>query len=117
MRLRIALIFLTLFVGTGAAAASTFADASRLLDGEWSNDTVVLRIDAERAQASMTPDRPFEWKRFVIRDAQGNEVIFAIGAELYEATVAGDSLTLTGTSFRGKRVLFREPELRGTTAD
>jgi hypothetical protein len=65
----------------------------------------------------MTPDRPFEWKRFVIRDARGSEVIFAIGAELYEATVAGDSLTLTGTSFRGELVLFREPELRGTTTD
>jgi hypothetical protein len=118
MRLRIALMILALFAGADTApAASTYADASRLLDGEWSNDSVVLRIDAERAQASITPDRPFEWKRFVIRDARGDEVVFAIGSELYEATVAGDSLTLTGTSFRGERVLFRAPELRGTTAD
>ncbi len=118
MPVRIVLLILTLLAATSVSTgASTFAEAGRLLDGEWSDDTTVLRIDAARAQASMTPDRPFEWKRFVIRDANGNDVVFAIGAELYEAKVDGDSLSLTGTSFRGKRVLFREAELRGTTDD
>lgn len=115
MPIRFVLLLLAFLVGSGAAAgASTYAEAGRLLDGEWRSEGVVLRVDAERAQATITPARPFEWKRFVIKSVSGNEVIFAIGAELYEATVDGSSLRLTGTTFRGELVFLREPELRGS---
>lgn len=118
MRVRIAVLILALLAGSGICrAASTYAEAGRLLDGEWSNETFVLRIDAARAQASMSPERPFEWKRFLIKEASGNEVVFTIGAELFEAVVEAGSLTLTGTTFRGERVLFRDPDLRGSASD
>lgn len=76
-----------------------------------------MRVDARRAQASLDPRRPFEWEHFLIKEVEADEIVFAVGAELYEARVGADTLTLTGTSFRGARVLFREPELRGTTDD
>lgn len=118
MRTLIALLIFAAFAASNpCAAASTLAEAARLLDGEWHGDSFVLRIDAERAQASMVPDRPFEWKRFLVKDARENEVMFSIGAELFRARVDSDTLTLTGTSFRGARVLFRETELRGTKTD
>jgi hypothetical protein len=37
-----------------------------------------------------------------------DKVTFTVGAELYEAKLAADSLTLTSTSFRGERTLKRE---------
>jgi hypothetical protein len=118
MHVRAALLTLAFIAGTEhAAAGATFAEAARLLDGEWRGAALVLKIDAERAQASMTPDRPFEWERFVIKDIRDNEVVFSIGAELFEATVAADTLTLTSTSFRGSRVLFRDTGLRGSASD
>lgn len=117
MHLRIAALILALASALNASAAATFAEAARMLNGEWHGDALVLRIDAERAQASMAADRPFHWQRFVIKDIRGDEVIFAIGAELFEAKIGGDTLTLTGTSFRGARVLFRDTGLRGTTAE
>lgn len=118
MHLRIAVLIAMLLAGASfSAAASTFAEAARLLDGEWRGNAFILRIDAKRAQASMAPDRPFEWQRFLIKDVKENEVVFTIGAELFEAKIAADTLTLTSTSFRGARVLFRNTELRGTTAE
>jgi hypothetical protein len=118
MSFRAALLILALVAGSDrSAAASTLAEAARLLDGEWRGPALVLRIDAERAQASMAPDRPFEWRRFLIKDVHDNEVVFSIGAELFEAKIGADTLTLTGTSFRGARVLFRETDLRGTTSE
>lgn len=118
MRLHATLLILALLAAADrSSAASTLAEAGQLLDGEWRGAEVVLRIDAERAQASVTPDRPFEWRRFIIKDVHDNEVVFAIGAELFEAKVAADTLTLTGTSFRGARVLFRDTGLRGTTTE
>jgi hypothetical protein len=118
MHVRIALLILALLAGSSiSAATSTYAEAGRLLEGEWRGDEFVLRIDAARAQASIAPDRPFEWQRFLVKEAHDNEVIFSIGAELYEAKVDADTLVLTGTSFRGARVLFRNTDLRGTTAD
>ena len=43
--------------------------------------------------------------------------MFTVGAELFEAKLDADTLTLTGTNFRGARVLFRETKLRGTTSE
>ena len=117
MHVRIALLILALLAGSSVFAASRYEDAAQRLDGEWRGADLVLRIDAERAQASMTPDRPFEWRRFIIKDIRPDEIVFSIGAELYEAKVDADTLTLTGTSFRGARVLFRDDDLRGTTSE
>jgi hypothetical protein len=77
----------------------------------------VLRVDAGRAQASVDAVRPFEWEHFLIKEVTPDEIVFAIGAELFEARLGADILTLTGTSFRGARVLMRETGLRGTTPD
>jgi hypothetical protein len=117
MHLRIALLILALLTGSSVFAASRYEDAAQRLNGEWRGAELVLRIDAERAQASMTPDRPFEWRRFIIKDIRQDEIIFSIGAELYEAKIDADTLTLTGTAFRGARVLFRDTGLRGTTTE
>lgn len=119
MRLRAAVMSLALLLaGLGpAAAVQSLAEAARLLDGEWRGESFVLRVDATRAQASIALDRPFEWQRFVVKEIGDDEIVFTIGAELYAATVVDDTLTLTGTSFRGARVLFRGAELRGTTGE
>jgi hypothetical protein len=117
LHVRIAFLILALLAGSSAFAASRYADAAQRLNGEWRGAEVVLRIDAERAQASMTPDRPFEWRRFIIKDIRPDEIVFAIGAELYEAKIDADTLTLTGTTIRGAKVLFRDDGLRGTTSE
>jgi hypothetical protein len=115
--LRISILALAL-LGAPAAAFSTFAEAARGLDGEWRGPDFVLKVDAKRAQASIDVGRPFAWERFLVKEVSGNEVVFAIGAELFEATLESDTLVLSGTSFRGERVLFRDDtELRGTTSD
>ena len=46
----------------------------------------------------------------MVRDVTPAEVVFAVGSELYEARLEEDTLMLTGTSFRGERLLFRTPE-------
>jgi len=106
MRLLPALI--PLLLATAAASASPLGDAARQLDGEWTGQGFRLRIDSARAQASTNPDKPFQWQRFIVREAAGEKVVFAIGPDLYEATVLlPEVLTLTSTSFRGERVLLR----------
>jgi hypothetical protein len=101
-------------------AASPFADAARRLDGEWRGDGYVLRIDSQRAQASLDPERPFQWQRFIVKEVTDDEIVFSIGAELFEASVDADRLVLTGTSFRGEAEMIRwkppaELELRPST--
>ncbi len=77
----------------------------------------MLRVDARRAQASLDPDHPFAWQHFLIKEVTSKEVVFSVGPEIYEAQIDGDVLTLSGTSFLGERVLFRETgQLRGTTS-
>jgi hypothetical protein len=112
----LALLTVALFACLGVSAtASPFSDAAAQLDGEWRAADFVLRVDAPRAQASLEQGQPFAWERFVIKEVTPSEVVFAVGAELYEARIDTDILTLTGTSFRGTRVLFRETGgLRGT---
>jgi hypothetical protein len=117
MRIRIFLFLLASLANGIASAATPFSDAARRLDGEWRGADFVLRVDAKRAQASLDPERPFEWERFLIKDVSQQAITFAIGAELFEAKLAEGTLTLTGTSFRGPRVLFRETPLRGTTSE
>jgi hypothetical protein len=90
------------------AGASPFLDAAEFLNGSWRGDDFVLRVDSHRAQASVDPKRPFEWDRFVIREVTGDEVVFVIGAELFEAKRRDEEIVLTGTSFQGERVLARE---------
>lgn len=113
--------FIPLFFMLSAAiipsiAASQFSDAAKLLDGEWRGPDFVLKVDARRAQASVDQEHPFAWKHFLIKEATAGEIVFSVGSELFEAKLDADVLTLTGTSFRGARVLFRETDLRGTTA-
>jgi hypothetical protein len=106
---------LALALAVAPVAASPFSEAADLLDGEWEGTDFVLHIDAKRAQASIDPERPFEWRRFVVREVTATEVVFAIGSELFEARVDSDVLVLTSTGFRGERILFRGAPLRGTT--
>jgi hypothetical protein len=123
MRMRVFLLGLILFAQglaaevPPAAAVSSFSEAARRLDGEWRGSDFVLRVDARRAQASIDAKRPFEWEHFLVKDVTESEIVFTVGAELFEAKVGADVLTLTGTSFRGARVLFREADLRGTTTE
>ena len=107
MRLRMALLAMLLLGTPGAWAVSAFADAAERLNGEWHSDDFVLRVDAKRAQASTAPDRPFEWQRFLVKEVTDDGVVFTIGTELFEAIMDADTLVLTGTNFRGERVLFR----------
>jgi len=117
MRVRVLLFGAALIVSAPFACASPFSEAAGLLDGQWRGGDFVLRVDAKRAQASIDPVRPFEWEHFLIKDVTSKEIVFTIGAELFEAKLDTDTLTLTGTSFRGARVLFRDTALRGTTSD
>ena len=116
--LALALIWSGFAGGAFAATAKTsFVQAANELDGDWRGGDFVLRVDARRAQASVDASRPFEWEQFLIKDVTDREIVFAVGAELFEAKLNADVLTLTGTSFRGARVLFREANLRGTTSE
>jgi hypothetical protein len=115
MRARVIVLALALFVGAQFAKATPFSDAADRLNGEWQGADFVLKVDAKRAQASIDPAHPFEWERFLIKEVAGGEIVFAIGAELFQAKLDSDTLTLTGTSFRGPRVLFRQTGIRGTT--
>ena len=102
------------------ALAATPLSRSRAAPGRRMarRDDFVLRVDAKRAQASIDPDRPFEWQRFLVKEVSEDEIVFTIGAELFEAKlVEADTLILTGTNFRGARVLFRDAALRGTTEE
>ena len=112
MSIRFALLAGMAFLLAGLSAASPFVDAAKRLDGEWRGDGFVLKIDSRRAQASIDPNRPFEWGRFIVKDVREDDVVFTIGAELFEATVDADALRLTGTSFRGEKVLRRASEGR-----
>ena len=86
MRLRAILLSVALVAATPLlTAASPFAEAARRLDGEWRGDGYVLRVDSQRAQASIDPERPFQWQRFLVKEVTGDEIVFAIGAELFEA--------------------------------
>jgi|SRR6185295_18380736 hypothetical protein len=101
-----------------APAGTPFSEAATELDGDWRGADFVLRVDARRAQASIDAARPFKWEQFLIKDVSDGEIVFAVGSELFEAKLNTDILTLTGTSFRGARVLFREANnLRGTTSE
>jgi len=117
MRIRVVLLALALCAAAPAAAAPPFSEAAEKLDGEWRGGDFVLRIDSRRAQASVDPARPFEWEHFLIKEVSEGEIVFTVGAELFEAKLDANVLTLTGTGFRGARVLFREAHLRGTTSE
>ena len=116
MKLHAFLVSFALFVGLASAGmASEFSEAAARLDGEWHGGNFVLRVDARRAQASVDAARPFAWERFLVKEVTPTDIVFAIGSELYQARIDADTMTLTGTSFRGTRVLFRlEGGLRGT---
>jgi len=114
-----AILFALALSGYGycVQAAPSFWQAARQLDGDWRGADFVLRVDARRAQASLDPVHPFAWEHFLIKEVSEDEIVFSVGAELFEARVDSDTLTLTGTSFRGTRVLYREANLRGTTSE
>jgi hypothetical protein len=117
MNIRVFLFGAGLVAGGIAFAATPFSEAAQRLDGDWRGADFVLRVDAKRAQASVDIARPFEWERFLIKDVSEGEITFTVGAELFAAKLAEDTLTLTSTNFRGPRVLFRETTLRGTTSE
>jgi len=101
----------------GTALAQPLSEAAAMLDGDWRSADFVLRVDSERAQASLNPAQPFAWQRFEVKEVTGNEVVFSVGPDIFQAVVDADVLVLTGTSFRGERVLFHDLVLRGTTTD
>ena len=109
MRVRVLLLALMAVFPTGAAALS-FEEASEELNGAWRGDDYVLRVDSERAQASVDPDRPFQWQRFLVKEVDDWKVTLTVGPELYQAIIGPDGLLLTSTSFRGSRVLRREAD-------
>jgi hypothetical protein len=124
MRL-IATLFGLLLCASAAHALSPVEEAARRLDGVWRGDGFALKVDARRAQANIHPEKPFQWQRFEVKEVDDDEVVFSIGAELFEAKLAGDDLELSSTMFRGERLLKRAAGpaastdfgLRGTTAE
>jgi hypothetical protein len=110
MLTRLASIAVIAIALTPLADASPFGDAASRLDGRWQGDGFVLRIDASRAQGSFDANRPFQWQHFIVKEVTEDGVIFAIGNELFEATVDAEALRLSGTSFRGEKLLRRAPE-------
>lgn len=116
MRIRLGLLIFLAFAA-GAAIASPFGEAADRLNGEWRGADFVLKVDSRRAQASLDLKRPFHWERFLIKEVANDEVVFTVGAELFEATIDANILVLTGTSFRGQRLLFRDTGLRGAADD
>ena len=118
MIFRPAFLTLTLLAGlVWPAVASPFSEAAERLDGMWRSEDFVLRVDSKRAQASTALDRPFEWQRFLVKEVRENEIVFSIGSELFEAVFDADMLVLTGTGFRGERILLRDGELRGAAPE
>jgi hypothetical protein len=93
-----------------AASALSFREATEELNGAWRGDDFFLRVDAERAQASVDPNLPFQWQRFLVKEVVDWKVTFTIGPELFHAIIGPDGLLLTSTSFRGSRVLRREAD-------
>lgn len=77
------------------------------LEGVWHSSNYILRVDAGRLQANVNGNAPFSWQRFRVRQASSNEVVFAVGAQIFVAKVAESSLRLTSTSFRGEKELTR----------
>ena len=104
-------LFLMLAALPVVAAADdiSFTEAARRLDGAWEGDGAVLRVDRERAQANVDAERPFRWQRFLIKEVDGDLIVFTVGPELYEGLLAGDNLTLSSTIFRGERKMTRVP--------
>ena len=91
-----------------AAFASPFREAGDRLDGEWrGGEGFVLEVGSDRAQASLDPNRPFQWQRFIIKEVTEDEVVFTIGNELFQAKVEPEALRLSGTGFRGEKLLRR----------
>ena len=118
MRFRLVLLSFVFIAGLASSGmASVFSEAAARLDGEWRGGDFVLRVDARRAQANIDAARPFAWERFAVKEVTGTEVVFTVGAELYQATIEEDTLTLTGTSFRGERLLFRTQAENGGIPD
>jgi hypothetical protein len=108
---------------TSSAWSSPLNDAAKRLDGTWRGDGFSLTIDSQRDQARIDPNRPFQWQRFLVKEARPDEIVFSIGPEIFEAKVKADQLTLTGTSFRGEHRMRWEAkppdlkmEIRGTLA-
>jgi hypothetical protein len=102
MRIRAGLLALCLAAPLPCQAASPFAQAASTLDGQWKGDDFMLKIDSTRAQASLDPARPFEWRRFLVQSVSGETVTFSVGPDVFEARIADDELKLTGTTFRGQ---------------
>ena len=112
--LNAAAIYAAVLLLPAAGGASPFLEAAEFLNGSWRGEDFVLRVDSDRAQASVDANRPFEWDRFLIREVTEDEVVFVIGAELFEARLRDDDIVLTGTSFQGERLLKREKRGKAT---
>jgi hypothetical protein len=98
-------------------------EAAKKLDGTWRGDGYSLTVDSQRDQARIDSNRPFEWQRFLVQEVRPDEIVFSIGAEIYEAKVGPDQMMLSGSSFRGEHRMRREArppnlrmEMRGTLA-
>ena len=103
------LLLLASAVGAVAAEGMSFIEAAERLDGTWEGDGYILRVDKDRAQANVDAQRPFRWQRFLVKEVDGDLIVFTIGPELFEGRLAEDSLTLSSTIFRGERNMARVP--------
>lgn len=91
-----------------SASAEPFIEAANFLHGVWQGDNYVLRVDAARAQAGVDAARPFQWSRFLVKEVTDTEIVFSVGAEIFEARLNDDAIILTSTTFRGERAMHRE---------
>jgi hypothetical protein len=105
----------SIFIGTAllTSGPANAAPVGTVLDGRWSGGEFDIRIDAERSQANLDPEKPFKWERFIVKDATGSRVVFTIGARLFMAELTEDAMTITGFDFPGEVILNRqvEPEI------
>ena len=103
-----------------AALAAAHASAQILpaLEGEWRGEELSLAIDQRRGQARLDLGRPFHWERFILKEVDGERIVFTIGARLFAATLDDDSLSVEAPGYGGPQLLRRVPaDAAPTVAD
>jgi len=95
-------------VETAQISDTELVNVAENLQGTWRDSNYTLRVDVNRAQANV--DGPlFDWQGFRVREVSGDEIVFAVGWQIYTAKISNSSLVLTSTSFRGEKTLTRTP--------
>jgi len=95
-------------VQTAPVSDAELIDVAENLQGTWQDSNYTLRVDVNRAQANVGGPL-FDWQGFRVREVSGDEIVFAVGWQIYTAKISNSSLVLTSTSFRGEKTLTRAP--------